>query len=817
MNKNRLFSAILSIMLSIVMVAGIFPAINPVSEAVTIRAGITIVDIDTPRPGVAPDYNATYGTGCTSTTQFDAQSEFSKNGVSWSRKVNANQSVYLNKRNSLFFEGSTYTVAIVIKAAEGYKFKTDGISPDVNVTINGNKAKVSGITGYNISEILVVSYTFDACEYKEIPNVFITGLNIPQMDDTPDFEALPHSDTYTVSMVGWHDDTANKPMTATDKFIANHEYTVEVFVQANPGTKLKTDDDDCPAFAAKINGTAAEPIYAVTNGGKAAGLKISYTVSPVITNINVSSIEIPEAGKAPDFSCTVDSDAYEIADISWEGQFGSYNDLQESDTFEAGKTYRLLICLRAKDGFTFKTSNGDVVATAKINGDTAQVNKDASSNLYCEILYYYTIPQDITSVSVTDIAVPFAGGTADMLGTVTGTGYRIANIEWFDSTDGYGNYISNITSFSEGREYTVDIYLETTGIYKFNLDPDYPIPDISASINGKYAKVYSMGNEDEAIISFKYKTPVEVITVTGIDAPVAGNTPDMTAVSTKAGYEIHSVEWYDTTSSPYTKLSATDKFAAGHKYDVNITLYAVNDYIFYVDDDGYQDVSATINGNTAIVYAPPADQEYGTAIIGFNYTIPASHTHTPSAWKSDANGHWKECTDASCKAVTNEKSAHKDADFDEKCDTCAYPMPLPAELILKKGCTYTVDHTAKIVYVPENTSPADVKASIENKYFTLLNFKGVAPDSDKYIGSDSKIQITNKASKLISEYVIVVKYDADGNGETSSADARLALRQAVGLESLGKAFLLAADINNDAVVDSSDARSILRHSVGLSD
>ena len=377
--------------------------------------------------------------------------------------------------------------------------------------------------------------------------------------------------------------------------------------------------------------------------------------------------------------------------------------------------------------------------------------------------------------------------------------------------------INNITSFSEGREYTVDIYLETTGNYSFSLDPDYDIPDISASVNGRSAKVYSMGNEDEAIIFFKYKTPVEVINVTGIDAPVAGNTPDMTAVSTKAGYEIHSVEWYDTTSRPYTKLSATDKFAAGHKYDVNITLYAVNDYIFYVDDDGYQDVSATINGNTAIVYAPPADQEYGTAIIGFNYTIPASHTHTPSDWKSDTNGHWKECTDASCKAVTNEKSAHKDADFDEKCDTCAYPMPLPAELILKKDCTYTVDHTAKIVYVPENTSPADVKANIENKYFTLLNFKGVAPDSDKYIGSDSKLQITNKASKLISEYVIVVKYDADGNGEASSADARLALRQAVGLESLGKAFLLAADINNDAVVDSSDARSILRHSVGLSD
>lgn len=57
--------------------------------------------------------------------------------------------------------------------------------------------------------------------------------------------------------------------------------------------------------------------------------------------------------------------------------------------------------------------------------------------------------------------------------------------------------------------------------------------------------------------------------------------------------------------------------------------------------------------------------------------------------------------------------------------------------------------------------------------------------------------------------------DVDGSGQVSSADARLTLRAAVGLETLDARQTLAADVNGDGNIRSADARLILRVAVGL--
>lgn len=57
--------------------------------------------------------------------------------------------------------------------------------------------------------------------------------------------------------------------------------------------------------------------------------------------------------------------------------------------------------------------------------------------------------------------------------------------------------------------------------------------------------------------------------------------------------------------------------------------------------------------------------------------------------------------------------------------------------------------------------------------------------------------------------------DLDGNNAIEAADARLALRLSVGLETLSDDARLAADVDADGKVLSADARKILRVSVGL--
>ena len=53
-----------------------------------------------------------------------------------------------------------------------------------------------------------------------------------------------------------------------------------------------------------------------------------------------------------------------------------------------------------------------------------------------------------------------------------------------------------------------------------------------------------------------------------------------------------------------------------------------------------------------------------------NGKLTATHNHG-TAWKSDTNNHWNECT---CGDKAN-TAPHADADNDEKCDTCGYDMP----------------------------------------------------------------------------------------------------------------------------------------------
>lgn len=61
--------------------------------------------------------------------------------------------------------------------------------------------------------------------------------------------------------------------------------------------------------------------------------------------------------------------------------------------------------------------------------------------------------------------------------------------------------------------------------------------------------------------------------------------------------------------------------------------------------------------------------------------------------------------------------------------------------------------------------------------------------------------------------------DVNGNGEVTTADARLALRAAIGLDTYnaGTREFLAADVTEDKAIGTADARFILRHAIGLED
>jgi len=59
--------------------------------------------------------------------------------------------------------------------------------------------------------------------------------------------------------------------------------------------------------------------------------------------------------------------------------------------------------------------------------------------------------------------------------------------------------------------------------------------------------------------------------------------------------------------------------------------------------------------------------------------------------------------------------------------------------------------------------------------------------------------------------------DVDGDKKITASDARIALRNSVGLEKLDEAAEKSADVDKDSKITAGDARLILRASVGLED
>ena len=101
----------------------------------------------------------------------------------------------------------------------------------------------------------------------------------------------------------------------------------------------------------------------------------------------------------------------------------------------------------------------------------------------------------------------------------------------------------------------------------------------------------------------------------------------------------------------------------------------------------------------------------------------------------------------------------------------------------------------------------------------IVDKNGNTVEENKTIGTGMKIVIRD-GDKIVDEKVIVVPFDVDGDGTSTAADARLALRQSVKLESLADYQISAADVSDKStagIINASDARAILRASVKLED
>ncbi len=132
-----------------------------------------------------------------------------------------------------------------------------------------------------------------------------------------------------------------------------------------------------------------------------------------------------------------------------------------------------------------------------------------------------------------------------------------------------------------------------------------------------------------------------------------------------------------------------------------------------------------------------------------------------------------------------------------------------------KDDTVKVDIGEKITTIRVKSKVESIAKAIKNEKFAIVDKDGKEFASDEYVGTGSLIQIMDNSGKVINTYTVVVPNDVDGNGKTTAADARLALRGSAKLEKIEGVYALASDVTGDNKITAADARKILRISAGL--
>ena len=112
----------------------------------------------------------------------------------------------------------------------------------------------------------------------------------------------------------------------------------------------------------------------------------------------------------------------------------------------------------------------------------------------------------------------------------------------------------------------------------------------------------------DVVIIFTYLPAVEAVVITGIDEPVAGETPDLDAVAGDETYTVEKVEW----------TPAADEFEFDTAYTVTVTVKAEEGYTFSGE------TTYTINGETATLVSRDGD----TLVISYTFEKTAEELGT---------------------------------------------------------------------------------------------------------------------------------------------------------------------------------------------
>ncbi|MBQ3378894.1 MAG: hypothetical protein IJG50_03405 [Clostridia bacterium] len=344
-------------------------------------------------------------------------------------------------------------------------------------------------------------------------------------------------------------------------------------------------------------------------------------------------LDVPVAGMSPDYTPEFPDgshyyaknyqpgNAYYQNGIHWRDETANKSLMPgKGDVFKAGHRYSVIIELWAETGYELTGATHPIV-----NGE--QADGIMTSLGYYKLTYTFTSVKDplIDCVSVKldapnagkrpDYTAEFPPGAVYYSDTYSSGIYK-NDIMWSDVTSGTTYLSIDSGVFQAGRRYEVTVYLTAQKGCRFS-------DSTEATVNGKPAEAHLQAS-GQLMVEYTFPLIEEITSVSvTLDAPVAGASPDYTAVlpgGSRCGlYNLfgtrNGIYWNDATGGGSITLNPDrDVFRDGKTYRVEVFLTADHGY-------GFTDrTEATVNGQPA---QASRSADHLTEYLRVEYTFPA--------------------------------------------------------------------------------------------------------------------------------------------------------------------------------------------------
>ncbi len=345
-----------------------------------------------------------------------------------------------------------------------------------------------------------------------------------------------------------------------------------ITVEEDPtGSALTWESKDSDIASVDQNGNVtavaegSTQITVTNEYGKSAVVKVTVTKKTepqptVIDKVTVNGLEAPEAGKTPDTNATMTETGAAIQDVTWEGKLAN-------GKFTYNQAYTAKITLKAEDGYVFASS-----VTATLNGKAVQAVVNADGTLTLTQTY---LSLEAPGIIAKPVELELEVGESAVITVEDPTGSALTWESAGDTiatVDQKGNVIAvaeGSTQITVTNEYGKSAVVKVTVTKKAEPQP----------------------------------TVIDKVTVSGLEAPEAGKTPDTNAAVAGTGAAIQSITWEG-------KL-ANGKFTYNQAYTAKITLKAEDGYVFA------NSVTATLNGKAV------------QAVVNADGTLTLTQTYLP--------------------------------------------------------------------------------------------------------------------------------------------------------------------------------------------